>query len=303
MARGEPGEPEQLMDGKVVLITGAARGIGAESARQLAARGARVALLGLEPAELERVAAACGPSALWREVDVTDGPALEAAVADVVERCGGLDAAVANAGIAALGPSAEVEPEAFQRVIDINLVGAWRTMRATLPALKARRGYLLVNTSVTAIVPFLPLSGAYAASKAGLEGLALTMRAELRHYGVDVGVAYFGFIETDLVSGADEHPAGKLLRESAPFPLNRTHPVSLAGKAVADGVARRRKVVVAPWWVKGLLPLRGLFHLASSAQKIDEFEQAERLWREDAARRGLDASTVGRGGEAAMRPR
>ena len=88
------------MNGKSVLITGAARGIGAETARRLAARGARVALLGLEPEELARVAAECGPSAIWIEVDVTDRDAIKAAVDEAAERMGGLDVAIANAGIA-----------------------------------------------------------------------------------------------------------------------------------------------------------------------------------------------------------
>ncbi|HYN52055.1 MAG TPA: SDR family NAD(P)-dependent oxidoreductase, partial [Thermoleophilaceae bacterium] len=89
--------------GKTVFITGAARGIGAESARRLAARGANVALAGLEPEELERVARQCGTNAEWFECDVTDWDALERAVEGTVERFGGLDVVMANAGIATGG--------------------------------------------------------------------------------------------------------------------------------------------------------------------------------------------------------
>src|ERR671933_1787779 len=89
----------QPVSGKVVLVTGAARGIGAEAARQLARRGARVALVGLEQDELERVAGECGPEAAWFHADVTDRQAIKRAVEGTVERFGGLDAAVANAGI------------------------------------------------------------------------------------------------------------------------------------------------------------------------------------------------------------
>ena len=289
-----------MRTGQVVLITGAARGIGAEAAKRLAATGARVALLGLEPTELERTAAACGPDALWREVDVTDGDALQAAVDEVVSICGGIDVVIANAGIGVLGPAAEVEPEAFRRSVEVNLVGVWLTLRACMPALKERRGYALINSSVTAIVPFLPMSAVYAATKAGVEGLAISMRAELRHYGVGVGVAYFGFMETDLVAGVDANPAGRVLRESAPFPLNRTYPASKAAAAIVDGVERRRQSVCSPGYIRALLPFRGLLHLVSAVRATPDFPQAEALWRAEAAKNGIEASAMGRGGAAAM---
>src|SRR5437868_14626791 len=92
------------LEGKTVLITGAARGIGADAARRTAQRGARVALVGLEPDELQAVAAECGPGALWFEADVTDAAALESAVNSTVDQTGGIDVVVANAGIAAGGP-------------------------------------------------------------------------------------------------------------------------------------------------------------------------------------------------------
>src|SRR5919201_982889 len=95
--------PSYSVSGKTVLITGAARGIGAETARRLASKGARVSLVGLEPEELEKVAARCGPDALWFDTDVTDWDALERAVSGTVERFGGIDVVMANAGIASGG--------------------------------------------------------------------------------------------------------------------------------------------------------------------------------------------------------
>src|SRR5919106_2440023 len=148
---------------RTVLITGAARGIGAESARRLASRGARVSLVGLEPGELERVAAQCGPEAAWFEADVTDPEALEGAVTDTVERFGGIDAVMANAGVAPAGMVRFVEPAAFERTIEINLLGVWRTVRACLPHVIERRGYVLVIASRAAAV-HAPAMAAYAAS-------------------------------------------------------------------------------------------------------------------------------------------
>ena len=120
--------------GKTVLITGAARGLGAEAARRVAARGANVALVGLEPEELERVAAQCGANAAWFECDVTDTEALKRAVQGTVERFGGIDVVMANAGIAPVGMVRSTDPAAFERTIEINLLGVWRTVRAALPA-------------------------------------------------------------------------------------------------------------------------------------------------------------------------
>src|SRR3954462_14520183 len=100
-----------MLTGKTVLLTGAARGIGASAARECAARGANVALVGLEGEELERTAAACGPTPAALEAEGTDRAGLDAAVVAAVERFGGLDAVVANAGIAGGGPVRTYHPD------------------------------------------------------------------------------------------------------------------------------------------------------------------------------------------------
>ena len=128
--------------GQSILITGAAHGIGAEVARRLAARGARVSLVGLGADELRRVAADC-PGATVFDGDVTDQEALDAAVAGTVEALGGIDTVIANAGIAAPGFVRTMDPASFERVIEVNLLGVWRTVRACLPHVIERRGYVL----------------------------------------------------------------------------------------------------------------------------------------------------------------
>src|SRR5689334_20476768 len=106
---------------QVVLITGAARGIGAALARQLAAAGARLVLVGLEPEKLAALTAALGPQHVWFECDVTDQPSLAEAVRSAVAATGGLDVVVANAGIASVGTVAVTPVDALIRVLDVNL--------------------------------------------------------------------------------------------------------------------------------------------------------------------------------------
>ncbi len=288
------------LQGKTVLITGAARGIGAEAARRLARKRARVACVGLEPYELEKVANECGNGALWFEADVTDRDALEQAVAAAVEATGGIDVVVANAGIGAGGAVATMPADAFERVIEVNLLGAYRTVRACLPHVIERRGYVLLVASVAALAPYMPGFAPYAASKAGLEAFGTSLRPEVRHLGVDVGVAYFSWIGTDLVQGADaEHPAFKFLRDSLKGPIGKTYPVADAGRAIVRGIERRSKVVVAPRWVAALRPLRGLLgplterQVEITAPRVMELFEEERRQMGDAVSR-----PVGAGGRA-----
>jgi NAD(P)-dependent dehydrogenase (short-subunit alcohol dehydrogenase family) len=286
--------------GKTVFVTGAARGIGAESARRLAARGANVALAGLEPEELERVARQCGTNAAWFECDVTDWHALDQAVEGAVERFGGLDAVVANAGIAAVGMTRSIDPRAFERTLEVNLTGAWRTVRACLPYVIERRGYVLVVASLAAAVHG-PGMAAYAASKAGAEAFADSLRIEVKQLGVDVGVAYLSWIDTDMVRGADAHPAMSKLRNEIRGPFGKTHPVSAVGEAVATGIQERRRWVVVPGWSRALLVLRtALAPLLDQALRKRAAE-ADELFRDDVEERGIEDASgpVGAGGEAA----
>src|SRR3712207_3763824 len=150
--------------GRTVLVTGAARGIGAETARRLHGKGANVVLCGLEPGELEARAAELGDRAAWFEADVTDLAAMERVAEQAAGRFGGIDVVVANAGVAPHGTVASVDPAAFARTIEVNLLGVFRTVRATLPHVTARRGYVLIISSASALV-HTPLMSAYTASK------------------------------------------------------------------------------------------------------------------------------------------
>jgi NAD(P)-dependent dehydrogenase (short-subunit alcohol dehydrogenase family) len=232
--------------GRTVLITGPARGIGAETARRLAARGANLALVGLEPELLERLADELGDGAAFWEADVRDAGALGRAVDAAVERFGGIDVVMANAGIApAAATVAGADPEAFERVIDVNLLGVWRTVRATLPHVRARRGYVLCIASIAAAV-HVPLLAPYNMAKAGVEALADSLRAELAGDGVDVGCAYFGLIDTDMVRGAFAESSTQRLRTQVPAAFTRPLPVAAAAHGLERGIERRARRIVVP---------------------------------------------------------
>ena len=282
------------MAGKSVLITGAAHGIGAEVARRLSARGARVSLVGLGPGELERVGAQC-PGSIVFEADVTDPEALEGAVAGTVEAFGGIDVLIANAGIAAPGFVRTMDPEAFERIIEVNLIGVWRTVRACLPHVIERRGYILAVASMAAVLP-APGMAAYGMAKSGVEALGNALRVELQHFGVRVGVAYFSWIDTDMVRGADATDLGARMRGSLKGPLAKTYPVGEAAEAVVRGVEQRSRIVACPRWLTALIAIRPLLPRVTELALRRDVAAYDRIAEEEARTHGSDP--VGAGGAA-----
>ncbi len=289
--------------GKSILITGAARGIGAETARRLAAKGAKVALVGLEPEELEKVAAQCGSDAIWFETDVTDWDALERAASGTAERFGGIDVVMANAGIASAGLVVNTDPAAWERVIEVNLFGVWRTVRTCLPYVIERKGYILPVASLAAAA-HSPVMSAYSSSKAAVEAFADCLRGEVAHHGVRVGCAYFSWIGTDMVAGGDASAAGGLLRGKMKGPLAKTYPVSVAVDAVEKGIENRSRRVMGPPWIKYMVAIRDFIGPLTDKQTADVMPEVERVVSEDIARRGAESSApVGAGGAADSRVR
>lgn len=259
--------------GKVAVVTGAARGVGAELAAALVARGAKVALLGLEPEELERTTKRIGGGSASWIVDVTDAAGLEKVAAEVLEHFGRVDIVVANAGIASGGSLAIADPRAYERTIEVNLFGSVRTIRAFLPAVTESRGYILQIASLAAMLP-TPLMSAYGASKSGVEAFAHALRGELRHKGVDVGVGYLTWTDTEMVRGADRIPGLAEGRKALPWPFNQTAPLAPAVERIADGIVRRSPHVYAQAWVRLVQPFRPLFfHLGRFVR--DQVSDAE----------------------------
>ena len=246
--------------GRTVLVTGAARGIGAEVARQAAARGARLALVGLEPELLRDVAAALpGTGHSWHRADVTDQAALDAAIGSIVERSGGIDAVVANAGVANIGTINGGDTESLVRTIDVNLIGSVRTVGATIPHVRAARGYYLLVSSAAAFTA-LPGMAAYAASKAGVEQFGNVLRLELAGLGVGVGTAHPIWIDTDLVRDIQHDlPSFQDALKRLPWPLGTTVSVQRCAQAIVRGIERRRRRVYVPRVIGGVQAMRSMF--------------------------------------------
>lgn len=282
------------LSAQVVVVTGAARGVGAALARKLSARGAKVALVGLEPAELKAAAALCGPHASYWEADVTDLDAMTATARAVQDRYGRIDAVVANAGIAIGGPLLDSDHRAFSRVIEVNLLGSVATARAFLPALTESGGYLLQIASLAAMTP-APLMSAYCASKAGVESFAHALRAEVAHQGVQVGVGYLSWTDTDMVRGADQDTVLRQMRARLPWPANKTYPLDPAVDRLVAGIARRSPHVYAQAWLRAMQPVRGILPgLIAAVGSRDVARLAPQLRATAAAR----LRPVGAGGEA-----
>src|SRR5215212_4712497 len=234
------------LTGRSVLITGAARGIGAELARTAAARGARVALVGLEPELLAGLADELGPEHLWVEADVTDPGALASAVRRTVETFGGLDVAVANAGLAPLTTVATSSARTLARTIEVNLIGAMLTAHAVLPAVTERRGHILLVSSAAAFT-VLPGMSAYCASKAGLERFGDVLRLEVAHKGVTVASAHPTWIDTDMVRDTEAAlPTFKDTRSKLPGPLGAYTSVEACAEALTDNLETRGRRVFVP---------------------------------------------------------
>jgi NAD(P)-dependent dehydrogenase (short-subunit alcohol dehydrogenase family) len=266
------------------VVTGAARGIGLETARRLSATH-RVALLDLDGDGVERAAAELGDAIAVR-CDITDGESVQAAIGAVADACGGIDVCISNAGIATAGALRHLDPDVVAAQLNVNLTGNWRVIHACLPHVIARRGYILGVASVAAIVPPAGL-GAYAASKAGLEQLLDVLRIEVRHLGVDVGVAYFSWIDTEMVRGAERHhPGFAAMRASLRGPAGKTLPVAAAADAILRGVERRSRRVVAPAFVGAAYRLRGLIPELLDRASAPAGPQADRFTEQLVAEQG-----------------
>jgi NAD(P)-dependent dehydrogenase (short-subunit alcohol dehydrogenase family) len=296
--------PRTSLAGKAVLVTGAARGIGAALARKAAARGARVALVGLEPERLASLAGELGPRHLWVEADVTDAEALKAAVQRTVDTFGGLDVVVANAGIAPLTTVMTSSAHALARTIEVNLIGAMLTAHAALPAIAERKGHVLLISSAAAFT-VLPGMSAYCAAKAGLERFGDALRLEVAYRGVTVASAHPTWIDTDMVRDtADALPTFEATRKQLPGPLGAFTSVDACAEALVENLETRRRRVFVPGSVGVVSALRQVV-TGVVAEKVAMMVSARRvpqLERDIQALNGQEFGTHSVGGRSKQNP-
>ncbi|MEU6476744.1 SDR family oxidoreductase [Streptomyces sp. NPDC047017] len=235
--------------GRTAVVTGAARGLGAAMARELSARGAKVALLGREERGLARLRDTLpGVSEFW-EVDVTDDRGMARAGEDVRARLGPPSVVIANAGVAEGGPFADSDPAVWRRVVEVNLIGSAATARTFVGDLFTTSGYFLQVASLASINA-APMMSAYCASKAGAESFAQALRAEVAHRRVGVGIAYINWTDTDMIRDADQYAVLRELRGHMPPPARKVYPVEYVAGRLVTAIERRRPSVYVPRWLR-----------------------------------------------------
>ncbi|MDQ2700962.1 MAG: SDR family NAD(P)-dependent oxidoreductase [Actinomycetota bacterium] len=266
--------------GKVVLITGGARGIGLETARIAYRRGASVVLVDLDPAQAEEAAAGIGDRALGIGANVTDAGEIEGAVRAAAERFGKVDVVIANAGVTPPKTTTRaISTEDWERVVEVNVMGVWRTVRAGLPEVVANQGQMVLIASSYAHVNGM-VNSSYAVSKSAVEALGRALRVELAAHGASASVAYFGYVKTGLISEVFENDlADEFRKVVAPVFLTKQISVDQAARALVDGIEKRSARVIEPPVWRPMFYLRGLIGPLSDKRLEEDPEVAGYIHR------------------------
>jgi NAD(P)-dependent dehydrogenase (short-subunit alcohol dehydrogenase family) len=230
--------------GRVVAVTGGARGIGNAIAKSLARRGAGVAIGDVDGEAAERAAAELGGDAVGLRVDVTDRDSFERFLDGARERLGPLDVLVNNAGVMVVGPLADANEAAASRVLDVNVDGVLNGMRLAIPRLRGRGGGQIVNVISGAGWVAPAALATYAASKHAARGLTDAVRDEVRGDGIRVTAVYPMLVQTELAVGTKPARGGRWITPDE------------VGEAVAAAVERPRDEVFVPRWVAGVLRIQ-----------------------------------------------
>ncbi len=258
------------LSGKVLLITGAARGIGFETARIAHSRGASLTIVDLDEAQAKAAAGKLGDRAIGIGANAVDADQMDAAVATTVEQLGRLDVVVANAGVTPPKTTTRaIAPEDWKRVVDVNVMGVWRTIRASLPQVIENQGQAVLIASSYAHVNGT-LNSSYAVSKSAVEALGRGLSVELAAHGASATIAYFGYVKTDLVSEVfDNELADEFREEIAPSFLTKQITVEQASGALVDGIEKRAARVIEPRVWRPPFFLRGLL-MPLSDRKLEQ---------------------------------
>lgn len=269
---------------KVVLITGAAGGIGAATARALYQQGASLVLTDVSQAAVDALAQEFDASRVLAVVlDVTDLQATKAVVQQAVDKFGKLDVAFANAGISWRGEPATVfscNEDEFERIVEVDLFGVWRTIKAALPEVVKQQGQILVTASIYAFMNGM-VNAPYAASKAAVEMLTRSLRAELAGTGATAGVLYPGWVETPIakIAFGGNDIATKLIELGFPAPLRRPiQPEEIADAVVKGLISRQPRIIAPARWIPFSM-LRGAVNMLSDWH-LGRQQKMQRLIRE-----------------------
>ena len=268
---------KRQFDNKVVVVTGAASGIGLAVVRRFASAGAICALLDMDADRLEqceREFAEAGYPVMVRQCDVTQRHECEASIRAVIERFGGIDLLFNNAGITQRSAFVETRIEVYERVMAVNFFGSLYCTKAAIDSLIRRGGLIIANESIAGLAPLLGRTG-YAASKHAMHGLFTSLRSEVRDKGVHVMVVCPGFIKTNLQDralGGDgqvtRHPQSRIGRPDTP---------ERAAEAIFRGAQREKDLLVLTavgklgYWVSRLAP--GLYERRMARQFKSELER------------------------------
>ena len=281
------------LNGRVVFITGAASGIGAATALEVVAMGGTPVLVDCDAEPLTQIALRCGPQTLHWVADVTDLQAMQVVVEKTMSKTGRIDIVFANAGVAAFGPVAYIDPVAWKRCLEVNVFGVFNTIRAALPCVMAQKGYVLINASSSSFA-HPPVMSAYAASKSAVEAMGNSLRIEMAAHAVGVGVVHAGWVRTPLVTEGALHPGFVRLRATMPGPLNSETSPEETARIIVQGMLQRKRRIWVPGWLKILFALRALLHLPFAERELlRAAPEIESIYLEGLEAEGALASSFG----------
>lgn len=265
------------LDGAVVVITGASRGIGAAVAGAVAARHARVGLVARTPEDLHGVLRGLdGAGGVAVTADVADRTAVLDAVAEIERTLGPIDVLVANAGIGAYGPLVDMPYEEIEHVVQVNVLGTVYAIRAVLPGMVARgKGHVVTIGSIAGRIGS-PFEAVYSATKFAGVGLTEALAVEVAPYGVDVSLVNPGVVATDF-GNARGHP----------YDRERPKPISAetVARAVVDAIEHGAAEAYVPRSFRAAVAIR---HLVPPVFRAGTARSFRKELRADVAKRGAD---------------
>jgi NAD(P)-dependent dehydrogenase (short-subunit alcohol dehydrogenase family) len=281
--------------GRVAFITGGASGIGLAVAGLLQRRGMKLVLMDLTSATLQSAAAQLsGGEVLTVAGDVTRPEDCQRAVAQAVQRFGGIDLCWANAGIGVGAPLRHADAQDWMRVLQVNVFGVLHTVQAALPQLIERRGQIAVSASAASL-GHAPAMSSYAASKAAVEAMCDSWRIELDHHGVAVTCIHPLWVTTPMVERARSSRTFVRLRQGMAGPMGRETPLEVAAPLIADGLLQRQRRIFVPGWVRWLFVVRSALHTRPMEREhLAAARELETLYLDD-LRSGRVSSLVSTG--------